>query len=202
MYSHMERALSCAIYARVSTEDQTCALQLDECRSYAERRGWALFAEYVDTGWSGAKQHRPQLDKLMNDAKKHRFDVVICWKVDRFGRSVAHFVQNLQSLDSWGVRFLVTTQSIDTDSNNPSSRLLMCILAAVAEFERSMICERVKAGVKAARKRGVQWGRRPIILDKMKVREMHLRGKSVRQIAADLKVSKTKIQNIVKAAAA
>lgn len=192
----------CALYARVSTEDQNCDLQLNELRDYCQRRGWQIYAEYVDTGWSGAKKHRPQLDKLMKDASLHRFDVVACWKVDRFGRSVVNFVENLQYLESSGVRFIVITQSVDTDTGNPSSRLLMQILVAVAEFERSMICERVKAGLEAAKKRGSVLGRRWIACDKTKVIELHMRGKSIRQIAAELKINRDKVQKIVKAATA
>jgi len=198
----VEKPLLCALYARVSTTDQDCAMQLDDMRGYAERRGWRLYAEYVDTGWSGAKRDRPQLTRLMKDAQARRFDVVLCWKVDRFGRSVANFVENLQSLDSFGIRFLVVTQAVDTDANNPSSRLLLQVLAAVAEFERSMICERVRAGIKAAKKRGVQCGRRVVVVDSTKVLALHLRGKTIRQIAETLKINRGKVHKIVKAAAA
>jgi len=192
---------SCALYARVSTDDQKCEMQLDELRSYCQRRGWPIAAEYVDTGWSGAKHNRPQLNKLLKDAKLHKFDVVMCWKIDRFGRSVSNFVTNLENLDSWGVRFMVTSQAIDTDHQNPGSRLLMQILAAVAEFERSMIVERVKAGVRAAQRRGVHCGRKPKIVDKLKIRELHLRGKSIRAIADEMKLGKTHVGRIVKPAA-
>jgi DNA invertase Pin-like site-specific DNA recombinase len=186
----------------VSTEDQTCNLQLDELRSYVQRRGWAIFAEYVDTGWSGAKDIRPQFNKLMTAARKRHFDIIVCWKVDRFGRSVANFVRHLQDLDSWGVRFLVTTQAIDTDAQNPSSRLLMQILSAVAEFERAMIVERVKAGIKAAQRRGVVLGRKRVIVDKTKILALHLRGKSINQIAAEMKLSHTTVQRTLERAAA
>src|SRR5262245_2625067 len=122
-----------ALYARVSTDDQRCDLQLNECRAYCERRGWTVYGEYVDTGWSGAKGSRPQLDKLLTAAGKHMFDVVMCWKLDRFGRSVANFIEHLEKLNRAGVRFMCVSQSIDTDEQNPGSRLLMQILAAVAE---------------------------------------------------------------------
>jgi DNA invertase Pin-like site-specific DNA recombinase len=92
----------CALYARVSTEDQRCDLQLNELRAYVERRGWTLYGEYVDTGWSGAKKSRPQLDKLMAAARLHKFDVILCWKLDRFGRSVANFVEHLEQLQAAG----------------------------------------------------------------------------------------------------
>jgi len=188
-----------AIYARVSTSDQTCQSQLDELRDYVERRGWTLVAEYVDTGWSGAKKDRPQLTKLMRDAKQHRFDIVMCWKLDRFGRSVANFVDNLEQLDAWGIRFMCITQAVDTDRQSPSSRLLMCVLAAVAEFERSMIAERVKAGMNAAKRRGVQLGRKKVVFDRQKVAELHLRGKSVRAIAAHMNLNRGVVLKAIQA---
>lgn len=193
---------TCALYARVSTEDQKCALQLDEMHGYCQRRNWTVYAEYVDTGWSGAKKDRPQLNKLMRDAQKHMFDCVIVWKIDRFGRSVAHFCENIQSLDSWGVRFMCISQSVDTDNQNPGSRLLMQILAAVAEFEREMIRERVKAGMAAAKRRGVRLGRHALVVDKVKVLELHLRGKAIRKIAEELKLKRDLVHRIVKAAQA
>ena len=190
-----------ALYARVSTQDQDCALQLDEMREYTERRGWRIAGEYVDTGWSGSKASRPQLDKLMRDARAHRFDCVIVWKVDRFGRSVSNLLEALKLLESYGVRFMVISQSIDTDQASPTSRLLMTILSAVAEFERSMICERVAAGLKAAKRRGVQLGRRKLIVDRGRVRELKLLGKSHRQICSELGVSMGMVIRALKEAA-
>jgi len=189
------------IYARVSTSDQDCSLQLNECREYCERRGWRIAGEYVDTGWSGTKASRPQLDKLMRDARAHRFDCVMVWKVDRFGRSVVNLLEALKLLESYGVRFLVISQSIDTDQASPTSRLLMTILSAVAEFERSMICERVAAGLKAAKRRGVQLGRRKMVFDRGRVRELKLLGKSHRQICSELGVSMGMVIRALKTAA-
>jgi len=188
---------SCALYARVSTEDQRCDLQLNELRAYVERRGWTLHGEYVDTGWSGAKKSRPQLDKLMAAAKLHKFDVILCWKLDRFGRSVANFVEHLEQLNAAGVRFMCISQSIDTDEQNPGSRLLMQILAAVAEFERSMIRERVKAGLVAAVKRGSVLGRKRKFFDRDKVLQLHLQGKTQRQICKILGISKGEVWRIL-----
>lgn len=191
----------CAIYARVSTDDQRCDLQLNECREYCERRGWRIGAEYVDTGWSGAKSSRPQLDKLMRDAKAHRFDCILVWKVDRFGRSVSNLLENLKLLETYGVRFMAVSQSVDTDQASPTSKLIMLILAAVAEFERSMIAERVVAGLKAAKRRGVQLGRKKIVIDREKVKELKLLGKSHRQICAELGVSMGMVIRSLKTAA-
>ena|SRR5262252_1676162 len=196
-----EKIPLCALYARVSTDDQRCQLQLDELRAYVQRRGWTLYAEYVDTGWSGAKADRPQLMRLMTAARKHMFDCVLCWKLDRFGRSVANFCKNLEDLNSWGVRFMCVTQSIDTDQQNPGSKLLMQILAAVAEFEREMIRERIKAGLASAVRRGSKLGRKPVVVDKVKVLEMRLRGKTIRAIAKEMHLTKGVVQRICERAA-
>ena len=163
-------------------------MQLRELREYAERRDWKVVREYVDKGWSGAKASRPELDRLMKDAGEHRFDCVLVWKLDRFGRSVMNLTQQLLTLNSQGVRFIATTQSLDTDQANPTSRLLLHILAAVAEFEREMIRERVKSGMKAAKHRGVKCGRPKLVFDRGKIPEMHRAGASVRTIAAKLGV--------------
>ena len=147
------------LYARVSTTDQSCEMQLQELRHYAAQRGWQVFDEYVDTGWSGAKASRPQLDRLMQDARARRFDAVLVWKLDRWGRSVADCIRSIQELVSLGVRFLAVTQNLDTDESNPLSRFRLHILAAFAELEREMIRERVRAGLRAAKANGKALGR-------------------------------------------
>lgn len=191
----------CALYARVSTDDQTCALQLDEMRAFCERMGWKIFGEYVDTGFSGSTDKRPQLMKILTDARRRRFDCIIVWKLDRFGRSVSNFVRHMEDLTTWGVRFLTITQQIDTDQANPTSRLLMHIFAAFAEFERAMISERVKAGMKAARRRGVTVGRKSLVIDAEKLRALQLLGKSIRQIAAEAGCSVGKVHQLLSKAA-
>jgi putative DNA-invertase from lambdoid prophage Rac len=104
-------AVRCVLYARVSTTDQTCEMQVRELREYATRRGWQVSAEYVDTGWSGAKASRPELDRLMHDAALRRFDAALVWKLDRFGRSVRNCLDGIESLRAHGVRFLAVSQS-------------------------------------------------------------------------------------------
>jgi DNA invertase Pin-like site-specific DNA recombinase len=173
---------SVAIYARVSTVDQHCELQLRELRDYCKRRKWKVHKEYVDT-ITGKLAARPALDKLLNDAREHRIDCVCVWKIDRFGRSVKNFTEHVSRLDGLGVRFLSMTQNIDTDRSDPMSRLLMHILAAFAEFEREMIVERVKSGLAAAKARGIRLGRPRVIVDKGKIKAMHKRGASLREIA-------------------
>lgn len=130
-----------------------------EPREFLSRRDWENGGEYVDTGFSGAKASRPALDRLMADAAKRRFDCVAVYKIDRFGRSVLHLNQQLAALTSHGVRFIATSQSLDTDEKNPTSRLLLQILASVAEFEREMIRERPLSGIRAAQAAGKVVGR-------------------------------------------
>jgi len=154
-----ENNIRCAIYARVSTTDQNCEVQLRELREYISHRGWRNAGEYQDTGFSGAKASRPALDRLMADAAKRKFDCIAVYKIDRFGRSVLHLNQQLAALTSFGVRLIATSQSIDTDEKNPTSRLLLQILASVAEFEREMIRERTLSGIKAAQAAGKVIGR-------------------------------------------
>ena len=151
--------MRCAIYARVSTTDQNCEMQLRELREYISRRGWQTSKEYVDTGFSGSRASRPALDRLMADAAQRKFDCIAVYKIDRFGRSVLHLNQRLAALTSYGVRFIATSQSLDTDEKNPTSRLLLQILASVAEFEREMIRERTLSGIKAAQAAGKVVGR-------------------------------------------
>jgi len=126
-------------------------MQLGELREYVSRRGWQVAGEYVDSGWSGAKASRPELNRLMRDAGQRKFDVILCWKLDRFGRSLLHCKSALQELQANGVRFIATSQNIDTDESNPAARFLLHILMAAAEFERELICERSMAGQKRYR---------------------------------------------------
>lgn len=175
-----------AIYARVSTTDQNCDLQLRELREYCQRRGWTISGEYVDTGWSGTKASRPQLDRLMNDARLRKVDCILVWKLDRWGRSVSNLVASLQELSTLNVRWIAVTQNIDTDESSPVGRLILHILASVAEFEREMIRERVKAGMKSAKHRGIRCGRPKKTFDRQKVMDLHQAGASVRAIAEKL----------------
>jgi DNA invertase Pin-like site-specific DNA recombinase len=134
-------------------------MQLKELREYISRRGWQNAGEYIDTGFSGAKASRPALDRLMADAAQRKFDCIVVYKIDRFGRSVLHLNQQLAALTSYGVRFIATSQSLDTDEKNPTSRLLLQILASVSEFEREMIRERTLSGIKVAQAAGKVVGR-------------------------------------------
>ena len=198
----MAESMRAAIYARVSTADQTCALQLRELRANVKARGWDLAGEYVDTGWSGAKASRPELDRLMQAARSRQVDVVLVWKLDRWGRSVANLVSSLQELHGLGVRWIATTQGLDTDESSPVGRLLIHMLSAVAEFERALAQERIKAGLLAARARGVHCGRPRKIVDRVRVADMLAAGVSMRGIARQLGISLGKVQRTVAASAA
>jgi putative DNA-invertase from lambdoid prophage Rac len=181
--------MRCALYCRVSTTDQNCEMQLRELREYIARRGWNNAGEYVDTGFSGAKASRPALDRLMNDAAQRKFDCIVVYKIDRFGRSVLHLNQQLAALSTCGVRFIATSQSFDTDEKNPTSRLLLQILASVAEFEREMIRERTLSGIKAARSAGKIIGRPKRVFRRDEVNRLRdEEGLSWRAIGKQLKI--------------
>src|ERR1051326_6798005 len=181
--------MRCAIYARVSTTDQNCEMQLRELREYISRRGWQTSKEYVDTGFSGSRASRPALDRLMADAAQRKFDCIAVYKIDRFGRSVLHLNQRLAALTSFGVRFIATSQSLDTDEKNPTSRLLLQILASVAEFEREMIRERPLSGIRAAQAAGKVIGRPKRVFRRDEVvRLRDEEGLSWRAIAAKLEI--------------
>ena len=180
-----------AIYARVSTADQHNAIQIRELTEYVERRGWELAGTYQDT-MSGAKANRPGLDKLMADARQRRFDAVLVWKLDRFGRSLVHCVSGIQELSSLGIRFIATSQGLDTDESNPASKLLLHILAAVAQFERELIRERVSAGIRNAKAKGTKSGKaigRPRrVFDRGEILRLRQDGHSLAQIARRMNV--------------
>ena len=171
-----------ALYARVSTcNGQSPEMQVAELREYADRRGWEVFSEYVDLGVSGSKESRPELNRLMADAHRRCFDVVLCWKVDRFGRSLKHLVNALADLDSYGVAFVSLRDNLDLST--PSGRLMFQIIGAMAEFERSLIQERVRAGLRNAKLRGKTLGRPRRIVDGDQMVRLREQGASFREIA-------------------
>jgi putative DNA-invertase from lambdoid prophage Rac len=184
--------MNVALYARVSTSDQDCAMQFAELRQYCVRREWTIGREYVDQGWSGKKSDRPALNRLLYDARVHSFDAVLVWKLDRFGRSVPDLTTNIQQLEKFGIRFVAVSQGIDTDQSNPTSRLLMHMLAAIAEFEAEIIRERVKAGVEHAKRVGTKSGNpigRPArVFRRDEVIRLRSEGKTVREIARQFKI--------------
>lgn len=186
--------MKAALYARVSTQDQNCEVQLAELRDYVARRGWEPAGEYVDQGISGAKASRPALDRLMAAASCRDIDCIIVAKLDRFGRSVLHLSQQLAALTSYGVRFIAVSQAIDTDASNPSSRLLLTILAGVAEFERELIRERTLSGIRAAKAGGKVLGRPRRVFRRDELIRLRDSGLSWRAIADRLGVPVTTIR--------
>jgi DNA invertase Pin-like site-specific DNA recombinase len=190
--------MNTAIYARVSTSDQDCTIQLEELRRYVAARGWTVAGEYVDDGVSGIKASRPALDRLMEDARMRRVDAVAVWKIDRFSRSTIQLLTQLQALDAAGVRFMAVSQSIDTDKSSPTGRLLVSMLAAVAEFERETILERTAAGRAKARAEGKHMGRPRLVIDRQVVADLRAEGRSVREIAAKLGASVGKVHSMTK----
>src|SRR5713226_10391028 len=148
--------MKAAIYARVSTLDQEPENQLQELRRYVEARGWSG-QEYVGRGISGAKDRRPALDALVSDAKRRKFDVLVCWRLDRLGRNLRHLVTLVEELQILGIAFVSLGEGIDCTT--PAGKLQLHILAALAEFERARIQERVRAGLARAKAQGVKLGR-------------------------------------------
>jgi len=181
------RIMRAALYARVSTlNGQHPEMQLTELREYASRRGWEVAGEYVDEGVSGSKESRPELNRLMGDSHRRQFDIVLVWKVDRFGRSLKHLVNALADLDAYGVAFASLKDNLDLST--PSGRLMFQIIGAMAEFERALIQERVKAGLQNARRTGKQLGRPRRLVDLDGIARMRAQGHSLRNIAEQLGV--------------
>lgn len=178
-----------AIYARVSTTNhgQDVTMQTRELREYCECRGWTVAGEFIDAGISGAKDKRPELDRLMADAHRRKFDVVAVWKFDRFARSVAHLLRALDTFRVLGVEFVSLSESLDTAT--PAGRMVFTVLGAVAELERSLIAERVKAGLRNARAKGKRLGRPGKTVNVEQVAALRAAGKSWRAISAETGIS-------------
>ena len=171
-----------AKYARVSTKDQSCEMQLRDLRAYCAARGFTDVVEYVDTGVSGSKDSRPELNRLMEAARKRKIDAVLVWRFDRFARSTKHLLMALEEFRSLGVQFISHSESLDTSS--PLGMAIFTIISAVAQLERDLIRERVSAGVRNARTAGKTLGRPRRIVDNVEIQRLRREGASVRQIAA------------------
>ena len=160
-----------------------------EIRECCERRGWQIAGEYVDAGISGAKDSRPELNKLMADAHRRRFDAVVVWKFDRFARSVSHLLRALENFNALGVGFVSLSEQIDRST--PTGKMVFTVLGAVAELERSLIAERVMAGLRNAKAKGTRLGRPRISVDASRVARLRAEGRTVREIAVILGVSRS-----------
>jgi DNA invertase Pin-like site-specific DNA recombinase len=180
-----------ALYARVSTLDQDCEVQLQDLRRYAGQR-FVQYREYIDVGVSGAQRHRPQLDALMKDAHKRLFEVVLVWKFDRFARSLKHLIESLDEFNSLGIDFISYTEGVDTTT--PTGQLLFHIVGAVAQFERDLIAERVRAGMAHARSMGKRIGRPRAEVDVDSAARLRSQGQSWRQIARTLNVPASRVR--------
>jgi DNA invertase Pin-like site-specific DNA recombinase len=176
-----------ALYARVSTcAGQNPEMQLAEVREYCQRRGWEIAGEYVDVGISGAKEKRPQLDRLLADCRKRLVDAVVVYRYDRFARSLRQLVNALCEFDALGIQFVSLHEVVDTST--PNGRLVFGIFASIAEFERELIRERVRSGLAVARARGKRLGRPRSNVDADKIATLRAQGASWREIAACLGV--------------
>jgi DNA invertase Pin-like site-specific DNA recombinase len=164
-------------------------MQLRELREYCDRRGWQLAGEYVDAGISGAKDSRPHLNKLMADAHRRRFDAVVVWKFDRFARSVSHLLRALETFNALGIAFVSLSEQIDTST--PTGKMVFTVLGAVAELERSLIAERVKAGLRNAKAKGKRLGRPRVTVDADRIARLRSQGRSIRDIAEELGYSRS-----------
>jgi DNA invertase Pin-like site-specific DNA recombinase len=186
-----------AIYVLVSTDKQTVENQVRELHRIAERRGWQIVEEYHDAGISGAKgrDQRPGLDRMLKDASKRRFDVVMAWAIDRLGRSLIDLLGTIQHLEACGVDVYLDQQSIDTTT--PAGKLMFQMTGAFAEFERSMIRQRVKAGLKRAVEQGTKLGRPRVSPSIEKRIQTHLRQvKGILKVATELGVGTSTVQRI------
>jgi len=176
------------LYARVSTHNgQDPEMQLRELREYCLRRGWPAVGEYVDLGISGAKERRPELDRLIADAHKRKFEVIVVWKFDRFARSVSHLLRALETFRALGIEFVSLSEQVDTST--PTGKMIFTVLGAVAELERSLIAERVRAGLRNARAKGKTLGRPTKQVNPAQIAALRAQGVPWRRIGAQLGVS-------------
>ena len=189
----MKRA---AIYARVSTHNgQNPEMQVEELRAYCKRRGWEIAGEYVDAGFSGAREHRPALDRLLSKCRKRSVDAVVVYRYDRFARSLRQLVNALEEFRALGIDFVSIHEGVDTST--PNGRLVFGIFASIAEFERELIRDRVRSGLALARAKGKRLGRPPVVVDRPKIAALRAQGRSWAEICKQLGVTKGTAQRAV-----
>lgn len=185
-----------ALYARVSTlNGQDPEMQLCELREYCSRRGWRVEREFVDRGISGAKERRPQLDRLLSDCRRRLVDAVLVYRYDRFARSLRQLVNALEEFRALGIEFVSLHEGVDTST--PNGRLVFGIFASIAEFERELIRDRVRSGIASARARGKRLGRPRVVVDASRIASLRDQGLSWAQITAELSISKGTAQRAV-----
>ena len=186
------------IYCRVSTIEQTCSNQEHDLRQYAAQRGWTIADVYTDHGFSGAKQARPALDRLMRDARQRKLDVALVWRFDRFARSTSHLLTALEEFRQLGVDFCSLNEAVDTST--PMGKCIFTVVSAVAELERGIIIERVRCGVARARREGKILGRPRVAVDISELKRLRSEGQSFRAIGKQLGISRTTVCEILKSA--
>ncbi|HEY4843492.1 MAG TPA: recombinase family protein [Terriglobales bacterium] len=192
----MKRA---ALYLRVSTVDQNPQTQALDLRQFVVQRGLEIVMTYTDHGVSGTKARRPALDKMMEDARRHRFDVVVVWSCDRLARSTKHLLQVLDELNGFGIQFLSQREAIDTEG--PLGRAIIVIVSAIAELERSLIVERVRAGMRRAKLEGRQIGRARLDINREQVVADRRTGMSLTNVAKRHNISRASVCRLMKEAA-
>jgi DNA invertase Pin-like site-specific DNA recombinase len=188
----MKRAV---LYMRVSTVDQHPETQLHDLRQMAAQRGLEIVQEFTDR-ISGVKARRPGLDQMMADARRGRFDVVLVWACDRVARSTRHFLELLDEFNHLGIEFVSFREQIDT--GGPLGRAIVVIIGAIAEFERNLIVERVRAGMRRARLEGRHIGRKPLDIDRDAVLRDRASGRSLTQIAQTFRISRATVSRIIR----
>jgi DNA invertase Pin-like site-specific DNA recombinase len=189
-----DKIVRAALYGRVSTvgHGQDPETQMQPLREMAGRRGWKVMGEFTDAGVSGTKRERPELDRLMALVRKRRIDAVVVWKFDRFARSVSHLLTALEEFKLYCVDFISVTESVD--SSTPMGKMIFVVVAAIAEFERDIIRERVKAGVHRAQAEGKHCGRPRKQIDLRAARELLGNGHSVRQVSEMLGIPRSSLR--------
>jgi DNA invertase Pin-like site-specific DNA recombinase len=177
----MNSNMRVTIYARVSTKEQSCDMQMRDLRAYCAAHGLSIIREYIDIGQSGAKDSRPELNELMADARKRKFEAILVWRFDRFARSTKHLLLALEEFRALGIQFISYQENIDTSS--PLGQALFTIVSAVAQLERDLIRERVSAGLRNARANGKELGRPRRIVNADDLLRLKTEGASLREIA-------------------
>ena len=185
-----------AIYVRVSTKDQSVGMQLNDLERYTKERELNIFKVYEDNGVSGTKETRPALGQLMDDARKRKFNVVLVWRFDRFARSTKHLVNALYEFRNLGIDFISYQENIDTSS--PLGEAIFTIISAMSKLERDIIAERVKGGLRKARANGKRLGRPESEVDTDKIVEYKKQGKSIREIAKEMGIHRSKVERTLK----
>ena len=185
-----------AVYVRVSTIDQHPETQLHDLRQFAAQRGLHIVQEYTDHGFSGTKARRPALDQLMEDARRRKFDVLLVWSIDRLARSTKHLLQTLDELNGLGIQFVSQREAIDTEG--PLGRAIVVIVSAMAELERCVIIERVRAGMRRAKLEGRRIGRAPLDIDRGQVVSDRRSGMSLTQVAKKHCISRASVCRLMK----